>query len=229
MSSLAEQLRVYVDSVSPVALSEVTTRPRRWHRPVLVLVAAATCIGLAIAGLAATRTTGSNRQVRTTTVPTSFDPCTTAPGCPVDRTVASARLGFAVRLPTYVPAGWVKTSYANLRVYPPHSQPNGSPQHTVLVYGVIWAPPGTDLYAGCPDQLSIRQRRVDFDRLGPGAVDLGNGRLVEGSVYSATCGTGGGTATFATFHWIDRGVYFTLNATGLARDEVVAVLRSFND
>ena len=230
MRDLARELREHVDNAPQIALTGITTRrPGRANTRLLAGLAALVVLVTVVATIAVTRThpDGHASRVETTSPRALPASCFAAPGCPMSPTVAATYLGFVVRVPSEIPAGWVQVR-ANLRVYLPGSQPGGLPKSRVLTYVFGWAPRGTDIYAsGCPTSIFVHERLAQPGDPASGGLDLGNGRLVSGSISDAVCGNPGGPrGTSADLYWADHGVNVALNSWDVGRQQILDVARS---
>jgi hypothetical protein len=230
MSDLAQRIRDHVDAAPPVTLDEVTglaPQRRRSHRGVLVATVMVAC---AAAWTLARIDRADQQHV---TVGNSGLPaeCHSGVGCPMQPAEASKFLGFEVRLPTDLPTSWVQARQT-LRQYDAGTK-GGDPDRDVRMFRLLWAPPGTRLdsdgavLGACPALLQVDQRPArPGESAQSHAVDVGNGRSVNGNISPATCESSAPSGVFALLDWTEDGVWYRVHAWRMEREEVLRVVRS---
>jgi hypothetical protein len=228
MLDLAQEIREYVDATPAVQLHEVAPFRTRRHRPVLVVSAAAVLACVVALTLVAK---GKGDRPGPLAVEVGSQPpaeCHSGVGCPMQPEAASKWLGFGVREPTIIPAGWVQVR-ESLRQYDSGAPPS-DPHHDVRMFRLLWTPPGEDLNAPgrCASYLQIDQRRAGpNEKTMSSRIEVGNGRSVGGFIHQAsTCGTSGETSVFAFVGWFDHGVWFRVMSSGVEREQLLRIVKS---
>jgi hypothetical protein len=249
-SPLPEQLRAIVDGVDTPTFADIrvhASAPKRTRSPrtrvaiglAAVLVFIALGAGV-VAFLDRTENTDPARRPVATTVPTNcIITITNYAGCEMTAKRAQRYLGFRPRVPQNVPEGWVQQP-SRLKIYrsqfDPASLPPGATE--VTEFFQIWAPRGSPPIADrpaaftCTPDLVVRQRMAlvgeDALRTDAGTVDLGNGRVVNGTLGPEACVTGGPVDPHGDLFWDDQGRSCSLTTNDIPTDQILAIARSLD-
>jgi hypothetical protein len=247
--TLPEQLRALVDAVDTPSFAEIRTHaaPPRAQTPRTRVAIALTAVLVLItlgAGVVAlldrAEKTGPVRRPLATTLPTDCTiTITNYAGCEMTAKQAQRYLGFRPRVPQNVPEGWVQQP-SRLKIYrsqfDPSSLPPGADE--VTEFFQIWAPPGTPTVADrpanftCTPVLVVRQRMAlageGDGQVAQPTVELGNGRVVNGTLGPTACLPGDPAAPSGDLFWSDQGRHYGLTGNGIPNEQFLAIARSLD-
>ena len=103
----------------------------------------------------------------------------------------------------------------------------------MAVYNQAWTPLTTDLTVTgtCPPYLQVRQRPAftgEENIAGVQPVDLGGGRVVYGE-FAQQSGCAERQTVFTSVFWVQDGISFTVNASGVDRELMIGIVESLYD
>ncbi len=248
--TLPDQLRAIVDAVDTPTFADIRTHatvPQRTRSPrtrvaiALAVVLLLLAIGAGVVALLdRAEKTGPVRRPVATTMPTHcIITITNYAGCEMTAKQAQRYLGFRPRVPRNVPAGWVRQP-SRLKIYRSQFDPASLPAGTTEVteFFQTWAPPGSPAVADrpanvtCTPVLVVRQRMAlvgeDALRTDAGTVDLGSGRVVNGTLGPTACLPGDPAAPYGDLFWSDQGRYYSVTGNGIPNEQLLTIARSLD-
>jgi len=240
-SPLPDQLRAIVDAVdtptfADIRLHAVPSRTRTPRTRVAIALAAVLlliAIGAGVVALVRDDTTPRAGHTAPADVPSECVITTeVGSGCEMGPKDASRYVGFAVREPSGIPAGWEPFAEA-LRVYqgPAAGLPRGV--DSIALYVRAWGPPGSDFttVGDCGVYVQVRQRLAlpgeNPSRNGATTVPLGNGTVAYGQPPTAGCGDAA-TGFGGEIAWISNGRSIVVEGNGVTTEQLLAIARSLD-
>ena len=246
--TLSRELRALVDAVETPSFADIRTHatPRRARSPrtrvaiALATVLVVVAIGAGVVALLdRTEKTGPVRRPVATTLPKDcIITITNYAGCEMTAKRAQQYLGFRPGVPMNVPEGWVRQP-SRLRIYRSQSDPaSATGAAEVTEFFQTWAPPGTPTVADrpanftCTPVLVVRQRMAlageGDGQVAQPTVELGNGRVVNGTLGPTACLPGDPAAPSGDLFWSDQGRHYGLTGNGIPNEQFLTIARSLD-